>query len=79
MRPFDHGFWHAERAEEDQMFCAREQADIPESLLRYEEAWGWVHRTDEPHQVDGTPLDDGRRTPPGRTAEPVTGSGTPDG
>lgn len=46
------------------MFCAREQVDIPESELTYGEAWGWVHRTDDPHTVGGTSIDDG--TPPPR-------------
>lgn len=45
------------------MFCAREQVDIPESQLRYLEAWGWIHRTDEPHTVEGAPVDDGTQRP----------------
>jgi hypothetical protein len=45
------------------MFCAKEQVDIPEVTLRYIEAWGWVHRTDEPHTLDGSPVDDGTQRP----------------
>jgi hypothetical protein len=63
------------------MFCAREQVDIPESELRYEEAWGWVHRTDDPHTVGGSPVDDGTQRPKhhSSTSAEMTGSVTPDG
>jgi len=58
------------------MFCAKEQVDIPESQLRYLEAWGWIHRTDEPHTVEGAPVDDARNGPSER-AGPAPDPGAP--
>jgi hypothetical protein len=49
------------------MFCAKEGVDIPETVLRYHEAWGWVHPTDHPHTVKGDAVPDGKKDPnPGR-------------
>jgi hypothetical protein len=59
------------------MFCAREQIDVPRTLLRYVEAWGWVHATDEgTHTVAGDQVEDGtERKGQGRLSD----SGTPTG